>query len=167
MNSKLVYLKEPEVSIAMSTNICVVWRSLYLLLKLLLIWKSVLLTVIWRLMLATNRRFSKYHFISHHILKIAIFSLQEYFRHKWWTITCFLIPHSNHKYQIYLIIFNCWRPMLASWLGHWSYITSSPVSIPGWVTGREDWAINLCLFVSVDLNLWPAVHAAVSILTRT
>jgi len=56
--------------------------------------------------------------------------------------------------------------LLARWLGHWSSVTSSPVSTwMGDLQGRLS-AVNLCPFVGVDLNLWPTVHIAVIVLTR-
>jgi len=35
--------------------------------------------------------------------------------------------------------------MLVGWLGHWSWVTSSPRLVLGWVTAREDWALWICV----------------------
>jgi hypothetical protein len=60
-----------------------------------------------------------------------------------------------------------WRPRLSQWHVHWSWATSSPVST--WMGDRQGRlsAVSLSPFVGVGLNLWPTVHIAVIVLTRT
>jgi len=60
-----------------------------------------------------------------------------------------------------------WRPRLAQWHVHWSYVSST--SLNTWMgdcLGIQS-TVNLCPFVGVDLNVWLTVYIAVIILTRT